>query len=232
MGIEQDYRDKIFRDLINAGINPFFELDIDNMPAEGAPWATYFPTRKIYGNAIDGVPGMERKSTDDTIHYLHKGPVDVESWQDQADLNLEEINKTVKHLRMGFNALSYAPSTTTITVVTSYGVTQTTGTLAGGVLANHILLSPPSGKKVFAKQLRISTDNVTDAEKNLLNIIFHEETSGTILARLSIGQAQMGQAIPLDFVTATATKDILCDITRYAGADAQNVYFHLYSGIF
>ena len=72
LGVKEDWVDKKLAELIAAGINPFIELDIADL-AEGDPWSAHFPGRKIYGNLVEGIRGIQRNAINDTIHYEHNG---------------------------------------------------------------------------------------------------------------------------------------------------------------
>jgi len=154
---------------------------------------------------------------------------------DDVETSLNSIfadtTKIVQNLRMGFNPLHYAPTSTAMNSATNLGIAETIATLSSNVLANHVLYAPGAGKHGVFFWVIVSTDNVTNVETNAINLIFHDEDAA-ILCKRNVSQANMGRPIPLNVITAVDDKDLEVDIVSTDGGAANHVYFSLLAGIF
>jgi len=233
MGIYEDWRNRKLQELIDAGIDPFFQLDMDNMPANATDWATHFPGRKIFGNAIDGIPaaGIVFNPTDKTMRYQNAGFFGgTYSWDTTA---LQMIQTGTNTSAMSKNQEIHGGDVGAVTIAND-GVLPNDKmnlythqcTLAAGVLANEELLPAVAARNNVIVWMAINTNTLaTD-----YTITLHDDAGAGAEARLwVVGQGtdnpsihKLGEKIWVHMVNTTANSATQVDIA--GGAGVEEVY--------
>jgi len=231
-GVYEEWRNKKLQELIDAGINPFIELDLDTLPAEGADASTFFPGRKVYGNVIDGITTAGIKiDSGGLIHY--------EEDKLHGTYNLDDVYTTIgtqgnwgKWNWLSCNRIGLAPTqqpynspSVTPTTMVEFGAFITKATLAAGVLANHVLYQPGAARAYVVYDVYVTAAGTGLAAQNY-TLAFQDEDDVEIIKTNWLGNSQ--GHFRMYQTHASDDKDLECDIAD--GGAAEDLYFVTIAG--
>lgn len=214
---------------MDAGINPFIEIDVDNLPADGAPWATYHPTRKIYGNIVDGIRGQDiQLKSDGTLHYKTNTDDALQATQTTIDgrlLTSYNLDKDIKIFLYGSQLGPESSGSQTSTALTYF-----TDVLAGGAHAGIQAFAPGAANKFHAFWMQISSDLAGAAGGQNYTLTFTEETTATAYGTICFNSLSQPARIVLGFVGTTDDKDLLMQVA--GGNGNENIFGYTCAGTF